>query len=107
MEKFDFTSKQGLQKIVDVVSSSPAINNPTFMLAKYVIDKITDLTKSWEVQRDTIERLIQKGRENGTDEMEIVINNKRGFKFNAPIEGTKIDTLIGADEKIHIKIKYK
>ena len=77
------------------------------MLAKYVIDKITDLTKSWEVQRDTIERLIQKGRENGTDEMEIVINNKRGFKFNAPIEGTKIDTLIGADEKIHIKIKYK
>lgn len=107
MEKFDFTSKQGLQKIFDVVSSSSAINNPTFMLAKYVIDKITDLTKSWEVQRDAIERLIQKGHEDGADEMEIVINNKRGFKFNAPIEGTVIDTLMGADEKMHIRVKYK
>ena len=40
--------------------------------------------------------------------MEITVKNSRGFKLNMPIdEKLKIDALIGADEKMHIKIKYK
>jgi len=39
--------------------------------------------------------------------MEIVMDNKRGFKLNVPMEDVKIDALVGADDKMHIKVKYK
>ena len=40
--------------------------------------------------------------------MEVIVKNTRGLKFNVPIdENLKINTLSGADEKMHIKVKYK
>lgn len=40
--------------------------------------------------------------------MEIILDNTKGFHFDAPIdEKCKIDTVIGSDEKVTIKVKYK
>lgn len=40
--------------------------------------------------------------------MEIILDNKKGFHFNAPIEeDITIETTLGADEKIKIRVKYK
>ena len=53
------------------------------------------------------EKLITKGKENGVDEMDITMDNSRGFKLKVPIEGVDIETKLGADEKMHVKVKYK
>lgn len=42
------------------------------------------------------------------DEMEISIDNKKGFHFEAPAEdGVKIDTMVGSDEKLKFRVKNK
>ena len=40
--------------------------------------------------------------------MEITLDNKKGLHFDAPIdEGIKIGTVLGSDEKVRIRVKYK
>ena len=40
--------------------------------------------------------------------MEITLDNKKGLHFNAPIdESIKIETVLGSDEKVRIRVKYK
>lgn len=106
IENFDLTNSKGIQKIAELIYPL-AISNPTLFLAKYAIDKFTDLTKSWETQKDVIEKLIKRGKNEGVDEMEITIQNSRGLKLNIPAEEAQIDTVIGSDEKMHIRVKYK
>lgn len=55
-----------------------------------------------------MKKLIEAGKANGVDEMEIKLDNKKGLHIDAPIdEKCKIDTVIGSDEKVTIKVKYK
>lgn len=107
MKKYDLTSSKGLQNAMKYIGDNVFTINPALGLAKYVVDKFSDLSKSWESQRDTALELIRKGKEQGVDEMEITMSNKRGFRLNAPVDGVNIDTMIGADEKMHVKVKYK
>lgn len=102
MKKYDLTSNKDIQRIVSDFGM-----NPLNALAKYALDKITDLSNAWNTQRDVATRLIKEGKEHGVKEMEITINNTRGLKFNVPMDDVKIDTVVGADEKMHIKVKYK
>lgn len=40
--------------------------------------------------------------------MEITLDNKKGLHFDASIdEGIKIDTVLGADGKVRIRVKCK
>lgn len=40
--------------------------------------------------------------------MEITLDNKKGLHFDVPIdEGIKINTVLGPDEKVRIRVKYK
>jgi len=108
MEKFDLTTESGFKNVANFLGDNLLlIFNPKLGIAKYIIDKITDLRKSFNVQRDAAIELIKKGKEQGVDDMEIVMDNKRGFKLNVPMEDVKIDALVGADDKMHIKVKYK
>lgn len=102
MKKYDLTSNKDIQRIVSDFGM-----NPLNALAKYALDKITDFSNAWNTQRDVATRLIKEGKEHGVKEMEITINNTRGLKFNIPMDDVKIDTVVGADEKMHIKVKYK
>lgn len=116
MEKYDLTNKNELIKVTKDIMSGPFANallavNPLIPVimefGKMVLDKIYS-TETLKLQKDTAEALIKRGKENGVDEMEITVTNNRGIKLNVPIDdGIKIDTMIGADEKMHIKVKYK
>lgn len=75
-------------------------------MVKKIIDSIFNSDTS-ERQAKAAEELIKQGKENGVDNMEITIDNTKGFKLNIPIEDVKIDTMIGGDEKMIIKVKYK
>lgn len=80
--------------------------NPLLFVGKKIIDSIFNSDTS-ERQAKAAEELIKQGKENGVDNMEITIDNTKGFKLNIPIEDVKIDTMIGGDEKMIIKVKYK
>ena len=115
MEKYDLTNKKELVNVTkDLMSGSfaPIIGaNPLVpVIMKFgsmILDKVFS-TETLKLQKDTAEQLIKRGKENGVDRMEIIVKNTRGFKLNMPVdENIKINTMIGADEKMHINVKYK
>lgn len=48
-----------------------------------------------------------KNLSDGVKEMEITLNNDKGFDFGVPVEGIDIKAKAGSNEKIHIKVVYK
>lgn len=96
--KYDLTNKKGINSAIEfLIAANPVL---AFLKALFTTDTI-------KAQQEAAEQLIKKGKENGVDEMEIIVDNTRGFKLNVPVEDIKFDTFVGADEKMHIKVKYK
>lgn len=105
MEIFDLTTKDGMEIAKKYVLNYFELT-PVGML--YNIGKMIFDSDSVKKQGKTVEDLIKAGKEKGVDEMEIILDNKKGFHFDAPIdEGIKIDTVLGSDEKVRIRVKYK
>lgn len=105
MEIFDLTTKDGMEIAKKYVLNYFELT-PVGML--YKIGKMIFDSDSVKKQGKTVEGLIKAGKEKGVDEMEIILDNKKGFHFDAPIdEGIKIDTVLGSDEKVRIRVKYK
>lgn len=103
MKKFDLTTKEGLNEIV---KSNFICINPLFALGKYVIDKI--FIESEDKQRELAEKIIVEGKRQGVDELEIKVKNFSGASFNLPLEDSvKIESHIGINNEIVIKVKYK
>lgn len=106
MEKYDLTNKIELKNVIKSILESSTTTNPIIFFGKKILDKVFS-TETLRQQKATAEKLIMQGKEQGVDEMEITIKNSRGLKLNVPVEGVTIDTMIGADENMHIKVKYK
>lgn len=105
MEIFDLTTKDGMEIAKKYVLNYFELT-PVGML--YKIGKMIFDSDSVKKQGKTVEDLIKAGKEKGVDEMEIILDNKKGFHFDTPIdEGIKIDTVLGSDEKVRIRVKYK
>lgn len=105
MEIFDLTTKDGMEIAKKYVLNYFELT-PVGML--YKIGKMIFDSDSVKKEGKTVEDLIKVGKEKGVDEMEIILDNKKGFHFDAPIdEGIKIDTVLGSDEKVRIRVKYK
>ena len=104
MKKFDLTTREGIQ----TVETFLALTNPLAFIIEQGI-KYLFQSKDVEAQSKIAESLIIKGKEEGVDEMEIVLDNSRGgFNFSAPIEGVNIEVgLSGPKDKIIVKAKYK
>ena len=101
METFDLTTKAGMEIAKKYFELTPV--GMLFKIGKMIFD-----SDSVKKQGKTVEDLIKVGKEKGVDEMEIILDNKKGFHFNAPIEeDITIETTLGADEKIKIRVKYK
>ena len=97
MKLFDLTTNSG--KIDAILFAF----NPILGLAKLALDKLLSSKEQGEIAME----LIRKGKEQGVKEMEITIDNKKGFDFGIPIEGVNIKAKAGNDEKIHLKVIYK
>lgn len=98
---FDLTTEQGLNNSFGFLASSPILN-----LGGYLLKSILD-SKRTETQAKLAENLIRRGKVEGVDEMELTMDNSRGFNLKVPIDGIDIDTKLGADERMHVKVKYK
>ena len=112
MEKYDLTKAKTLVDTASemfkmgLLNGNPFSGNPIFALGKLALEKVFS-TDSLEVQKETAEALIIRGKETGVDEMEITVKNRKGFALNIPLEDIKIDTVVGADDNLHVKVKYK
>lgn len=100
-ERFDLTTEHGVKSSLGFLASSPIV-----ILGGYLLKSIFD-SKRTEAQAEVAAHLIKKGKDDGVDEMEITMTNSRGFNLKVPIEGIDIETKLGADEKMHVKVKYK
>ena len=102
MEKYDLTKKSGYDKAIALLNVCSK-TSVYYKVAKWIFD-----SNSAEKQGKIAEDLIIVGKERGVDEMEITLDNKKGLHFNAPIdESVKIETVLGSDEKVRIRVKYK
>lgn len=104
MKKFDLTTTDGIK----VVEGFLVVTNPLAYLVEQGI-KYLFQSKDVEAQSKIAESLIKKGKEDGVDEMEIILENQRGgFKLSAPIEGVNIEVGLSAPkDKTIVKVKYK
>lgn len=92
-------------------SFNPIVCNPQVLAIKGVIEIIKRFIDSGQnttaSQAKAAEDIIKAGRQNGVDEMEIKLNNANGLKFKAPFEGCDIETVLGNDNTMTLKVKYK
>lgn len=102
---FDLTTDQGIKNSFGFLASSPILS---FLEVGFKIGlkSIFD-SKRTETQAKLAEDLIKRGKVEGVDEMELTMDNSRGFKLKVPIDGIDVETKLGADEKMHVKVKYK
>ena len=77
--------------------------NPLLGFAALALEKLVSSKDQGEIAKE----LIRKGKEHGVKEMEITIDNNKGFDFGVPFEGIDIKAKAGSNEKIHIKVNYK
>lgn len=108
MNKYDLTTQSGLQLAKGAIMNGFMNYNPLVGLAYKAIIKLIDSGKdSIEVQKKTAETLIKQGKDSGADEIEIKLKTTNGFKLKVPLEDINIDTMLGNDNEMTIKVKYK
>ncbi len=108
MNKYDLTTQSGLQLAKGAIMNGFMNYNPLIGLAYKAIIKLIDSGKdSIEVQRKTAEALIKQGKDSGADEIEVKLKTTNGFKLKVPLEDIDIDTMLGNDNEMTIKVKYK
>ena len=106
MERFDLTKRSEAEKAIAFCKEF-GTTIPQFAIPYKIVKWIFD-SDSAKKQGEIVKKLIEAGKANGVDEMEIKLDNKKGLHIDAPIdENCKIDTVIGSDEKVVIKVKYK
>lgn len=98
---WDLTNLKELKMAESIFKDQPVLYIG-YKLIKNIFDSDTS---SRQVEAAT--KLIKQGKESGVDALEITTKAVKGFKFNLPIDGCKIDTVLGADEQMTIKVKYK
>ncbi len=114
MKKFDLTTLVGINLANNYVQGiiydpkTPETMIPSFYeLLKLLLGGLFG-NKEQKEQSEAIEKLIEAGKREGVDEMEVTIRTTKGLKLNIPeAEEIKVDTTLGSDEKIKLRIRYK
>ena len=99
---YDLTTKSGIDKALMVLEG---LNNPLGMALKFLKDLLS--SNDPEKQAEVVKELIESGRKQGVDEMEITLENRKGFKLDIPLEDVKINSSLGSDGKIHLKVRFQ
>ena len=102
---FDLTTKEGQKEASQyLVPGLLGIISPPLGIVAWLISK---KEKSAIRQREFIERLIKTCKENDVDNLEITVDKKVGLGLGANIEGATINTTLGSDDKMTLKVKCK
>ena len=103
--KYNLTSKELLAKaILDFGVMSPY--HPLGFLVKQTL-KLFSTENMIEKQKETAVKIIEAGKKNNVDEVEIILEQKAGLDIESKIQEMGGSMKIGQDGKMHVKIKYK
>ena len=78
--------------------------------SKYLFDSVKSLTsvdKEIEEQQEAARRIIQAGKENDVDELEITMSEKAGLSLVSSVEGFPVELIAGKSGNMILKVKYK
>lgn len=100
MKKFDLTTEAGL----NLVRSYFPLPYLIFKIGNAILSRNSESVRK---QKEMAEALIEKGYRDGVDEMEITVDNSTGVKINIPTDKCSVDTLVGTNDKMTLRIKYK
>lgn len=100
MKKFDLTTEMGMK----VIRNNFPIPYLMYKIGNSILSRNTE---SVQKQKEMVEALIEKGYREGVDEMEITVDNTTGIKINIPTDKCQVDTSVGANDKLTLRVKYK
>lgn len=101
--KFDLTTEKGLKTASDIAAVFPMVSLAS-KIGKAILSRNTESVQN---QRAVAEALIEKGYRNGVDEMEITMDNTTGAKISIPMDKCSVETMLGADDKLTLRVKFK
>lgn len=117
MASFDLTTNDGFESAKKFVNASAAIIaagtllGPVGALTVFAGKKLFNMLSSeeaTEAQTKMAQTLIKEGKENGVDNMEIIVDNKVGLSLDGQvIEGCPIKATLGSNNKMTLKVQYK
>ncbi|WP_373775384.1 hypothetical protein [Porphyromonas loveana] len=102
MKRYDLTNKEGYKIATQDLL---LVTNPILYLGKKLIEQV--FSPSIEKQKQAAEDLIKQGKSNGVKEMEIIMEDRKGFHLDVPIEDVNIKMGAGMDGKVTVKVTYK
>ena len=102
---FDLTTKKGQKEASQYLGLGLlGIISPPLGIVAWLISK---KEKSAIRQIELAERLVKTGEEKGVANLELTVDTKVGLGLGANIEGATINTTLGSDDKMTLKVKYK
>lgn len=116
MEKFDITTPEGREIALDVFDKYGRYAFPQFWflwqagkLLTSAVESLTSgaVTNEIEEQKKAAIEIIQAGKENGVDELEITMSEKVGLNLGSDIEGFPVELMAGSSGTMTLKVKYK
>ena len=103
MTNYDFTTKEGLEKISRILVPGAFIINDAIKLLK----KTLSPEESTKTQVEAVTELIKNGQKEGVKEMKIKVSHGVGIKVKINLEGYPIDLNVGNNADTEIWVKYK
>lgn len=106
-KRFDLTTREGIKDAMDGIQEKIG-----FVPVLWAVGKLVDSTSpasavSKQAEAASASEIIREGQRSGVDSMTIVMDEKAGAHFSAPIEGVEISASLGSKGKVTIDVKYK
>lgn len=108
MEKknYDLTTIEGVELALSYLNSlNPLKYTPVGLIYNIIRDIVN--AKAVKEMGDVIGELIQKGKDDGVDEMDIKINDIVGLNLPVKIDNTDVCIKAGKLNEVTIHVKYK
>ena len=102
---FDLTTKKGQKEASQYLGLGLlGIISPPLGIVAWLISK---KEKSAIRQIELAERLVKTGEEKGIENLEITLGENVGLSLGANIKGFPVNAMLGSDDKMTLKVKYK
>lgn len=99
---YDLTTPDGRKEAVNDLI--PYLIVGTFATVMYNCLSKVDPVKT---QLTLTEKLVRAGKESEVDSLEIELDNKAGLNFKQKINDFPVETMLGTNGKMKLKVKYK
>lgn len=112
---YDLTTVDGFKIAISHIRATPIVGSifseqlwlleKTLGLAEKLIDVFSP-AQAVEKQAQAVSDLIKAGKQNGVKKMTITMDEQAGIHIESPIEGAKLNFLVGSKGKTKVEVEY-